>query len=166
MKRFERGCSRESADSERDSDPANYNKNEDIRETEAVRLRIPEKGTTEIEKTEEVTEKHASAADTNTRAIFIASQTMENHPLGRSLSGCDDHEADTHDLCRRNIHMRRDFADYSLMPPDLTDSEYEYDSETDTEDSMPAEHHPSGSSSAASTSSVSSCKNHLPGKFI
>ena len=62
--------------------------------------------------------------------------------------------------------MRRDSADYSLMPPDLTDSEYDYDSETDTEDSMPAEHHPSGSSSAASTSSVSSCKNHLPEKLI
>ena len=60
MKRFERGCIRESAGSERDSDPANHNKNEVIRKTDAVRLRIPEKEMTAIEKTGGVTEKHAS----------------------------------------------------------------------------------------------------------
>ena len=62
--------------------------------------------------------------------------------------------------------MDKNSAGYSLMPPDLTDSEYDYDSESDTEDDTPVEHHPSGSSSAASTSSISSCKHHPPGRVI
>ena len=50
--------------------------------------------------------------------------------------------------------MRTESADYSLIPPELTDSEDEYDSETDTEDSVPAERHPSGSTSSAITRSI------------
>ena len=55
-------------------------------------------------------------------------------------------------------------AGYSLMPPDLRDSEYDYDSEPDTEADTPVEHHPSGSNSAASISSTSSCNHHPPGR--
>ena len=73
MKRLERGCSRESAGPEQNSNLANYNKNEDVREAEAMRLKISDKETTTIKETGGVTEKHTSAADINTKAIFIAS---------------------------------------------------------------------------------------------
>ena len=56
--------------------------------------------------------------------------------------------------------MRTESADYSLIPPELTDSEDEY--ETDTEDSVPAERHPSGSIASAITGSISSHGHHLP----
>ena len=61
--------------------------------------------------------------------------------------------------------MRTESADYSSSPPELTDSEDEYDLETDAEDSGPAERHPSGSTSSAITSSISSYKRQLPGRF-
>ena len=131
-----------------------------------MRLRIPDKETTATEKTGGIAEKHASTTDINTYAILIASQTMKNHPLGRSLSACDDHEKETHDFRSQDIHMGKISAGYSLMPPDLTDSKYDYDSESDTEADTPVEHHPSGSNSAASTSSISSCKQHPPGRVF
>ena len=72
----------------------------------------------------------------------------------------------THITYAKEKHiMRTESADYSLTPPELTDSEDEYDSESDTEDSMPAERHPSGSIASAITGSIGSYGHHLPGRF-
>ena len=103
-----------------------------------------------------MTVKHAPAAISDNEAISIDTQTEENHPLGKVSSGYDNYEANTHGLCKRGTHMRTESADYSSSPPELTDSEDEYDSEADAEDSVLAERHPSGSTSSAITSSISS----------
>ena len=57
-------------------------------------------------------------------------------------------------------------ADYSLMPPNLTDSEY--DSESDAEADTPVGHHPLRSNSPApihtTTETSISCGHHPPGR--
>ena len=106
MKQLERGCCRKNAGPKQNSNPANYKKNGDIKEAEAMRLKISDKETTTIKETGGVTEKHTSAADINTKAIFIASQAMKNHPLGRSSSSCDDHETEPHDFRSQDIYMQ------------------------------------------------------------
>ena len=58
--------------------------------------------------------------------------------------------------------MRTELTDYSLTPPELTDSEGEYDSESETEDNMPAERHPSGNIASVITDSTSSYGYHMP----
>ena len=102
-------------------------------------LKISGKGTPTTKETGGVTEKQTPAADINTKAISVASQAMKNHPLGRSSSSCDDHETEPHDFRSQDIYMDELSANYSLMPPNLTDSEY--DSESDTETDTPEEHH-------------------------
>lgn len=61
--------------------------------------------------------------------------------------------------------MRTEPADYNLTPPELTDSEDEYDPESDTANSISAECHPSGSIASAITGSIGSCGHHPPGRI-
>ena len=84
----------------------------------------------------------AEASDNNAR--FINIQTEKNHSFGKLSAGHGDYRTNTHDMCKRETDMKTEPTDYSLTPPELTDSEGEYDSESETEDSMPAERHPSG----------------------
>ena len=62
MKEFMKGCIRESAAPEQNSDSASRNEDEDAKETVAIRLRVTEIGPTEVAKTKEVTVKQAPAA--------------------------------------------------------------------------------------------------------
>ena len=88
-------------------------------ELSSLRLRIIGKDSNEAVKTKEMTAK-TETSDSN--ATFINTQGEGNHPLGKLSSGHDDHGANTHDLCKRETDMRTELTDYSLTPPELTDS--------------------------------------------
>ena len=75
MKEFVKGCIKESADPEQNSNSASRNEDENAKETVAIRLRVTEKGPTEVAKTKEVTVKHAPAANSDNEVISIDNQT-------------------------------------------------------------------------------------------
>ena len=155
MKKLEKKCGRINAGPRQITNPANYKKDGDTREAEAISLKISSEETSTTKKIGGVTEKPTPAADINVRAFFVASQPMENHPLGRYLSRnvaietkgrtasnpptyassgmkyeyqkygtsfYDDQETKAPDFHSQDINKEKSSADYSLMPPNLTNS--------------------------------------------
>ena len=131
-------------------------------EPSSLRLKVIGRDSNEAARTKDMTTKHAPAEASDSNASFINTQTKGNHPLGKFSSGHDDHGTNTHDLCKRETDMRTELTDYSLTPPELTDSEDEYDSESETGDNMLAVHHPSGNIASVITDSNRSNGYHLP----
>ena len=167
MKELEKGCGRKNASPRQITDPVIYKKRGDTREAKAMSLKISSEEKTTTKNTGGVTKRPAPAADINTKAILLASQAMENHPLGRFLprnvaikgrtasklltyassgikyeyqkhgtTSYDDQKIEAPDFHSQDKNMEELSADYSLMPPNLTDSEY--DSESDEEADIPS----------------------------
>ena len=56
-------------------------------------------------------------------------QNGEIHPSGKTSAGHDDHGTNTHVSRRKDTMIKSELKDYSMTPPELTDSESEEDSE-------------------------------------
>ena len=70
-------------------------------------------------------------------------QNEEIHPSGKTSAGHDDHGTKTHMSCRKDTKVESEPNDYSMKPPELTDSESEEESEEETEDDMLRSYRPS-----------------------
>ena len=101
---------------------------------------------------------------TASNLLTHASSGIKHEYQKYGTSSYDDQETRAPDFHSQDINMDELFADYSLMPPNLTDSEY--DSESDAEADTPVGHHPLGSNSTASIHSTTSnsCNHQPPGR--
>lgn len=103
---------------------------------------------------------------TASNLLIHASSGIKYEYQKSGTSPYDDQETKAPDFHSQDISMDELSADYSLMPPNLTDSEY--DSESDAEADTPVGHHPLGSNSPApihtTTETSISCGHHPPGK--
>ena len=128
----------------------------------SLRLKVIGRDSKEAARAKDMTTKRAPAGASDSNARFINIQTKGNHPLGKFSSGHDDHGTNTHETCKRETDVKTKLTDYSLTPPELTDSEGEYDSESETGDNMLAVHHPSGNIASVTPESNRSDGYYLP----